>query len=58
MFHCGKSMIRSNLWNPEKWESVEGLPTYAQALIDHGKLSVSVGDMQAGLERNAVEALY
>jgi hypothetical protein len=34
------------------------LPTYAQALIDHGKLSVSVGDMQAGLERNAVEALY
>jgi PPOX class probable FMN-dependent enzyme len=58
MFHCGKSMIRSNLWNPEKWQSVEGLPTYAQALIDHGKLSVSVGDMQAGLERNAVEALY
>jgi PPOX class probable FMN-dependent enzyme len=28
MFHCGKSMIRSNLWNPEKWESVEGLPAY------------------------------
>ncbi len=34
-FHCGKSMIRSRMWNPEKWESVEGLPTYAQALKDH-----------------------
>jgi len=58
MFHCGKSMIRSNLWNPEKWESVEGLPTYGQALVDHGKLSISVEDMQAGVEQNAVESLY
>ena len=58
MFHCGKSMIRSNLWNPDKWESVEGLPTYGQALVDHGKLSISVEDMQAGVEQNAVESLY
>ena len=58
MFHCSKSMIRSNLWKPEKWESVEGLPTYAQALVDHGKLSVSVDDMEKGIERNAIEDLY
>ncbi len=58
MFHCGKSMIRSNLWNPAKWESVEGLPTYGQALVDHGKLSISVEDMQTGLDQNAVESLY
>lgn len=58
MFHCGKSMIRSNLWNPAKWESVEGLPSYGQALVDHGKLSISVEDMQAGIEQNAVESLY
>lgn len=58
MFHCGKSMIRSNLWNPEKWESVEGLPTYGQALVDHGKLTISAEDMQAGVEQNAVESLY
>ncbi len=58
MFHCGKSMIRSNLWNPDKWESVEGLPTYGQALVDHGKLSISAADMQDGVERNAIESLY
>jgi hypothetical protein len=51
-------MIRSNLWNPEKWESVEGLPTYGQALVDHGKLTISAEDMQAGVEQNAVESLY
>ena len=58
MFHCGKSMIRSNLWNPEKWESVEGLPSYGQALIDHGKLSISVKDMQNGVEQSAIDSLY
>ena len=58
MFHCGKSMIRSNLWNPEKWASTDGLPTYGQALVDHGKLSISVEDMQAGVEQNAVKELY
>lgn len=58
MFHCGKSMIRSNLWNPEKWESIDGLPTYGQALVDHGKLGISVDDMQAGVEQNAIESLY
>jgi PPOX class probable FMN-dependent enzyme len=58
MFHCGKSMIRSNLWNPDKWEPVEGLPTYGQALVDHGKLSISVKDMQAGIEKNATDSLY
>lgn len=58
MFHCGKSMIRSNLWNPDKWESVEGLPTYGQALVDHGKLPITVDEMQAGVEENAIECLY
>ena len=58
MFHCGKSMIRSNMWNPDKWESVEGLPSYGQALVDHGKLSISVNDMQAGIEHNDSDRLY
>lgn len=58
MFHCGKAMIRSNMWNPEEWGSVEGLPTYGQALVDHGKLSVSVADMQAGIRHNESERLY
>jgi PPOX class probable FMN-dependent enzyme len=58
MFHCGKSMIRSNLWNPDKWASTEGLPTYGQVLVDHGKLSVSATDMQAGVDQNEVGSLY
>jgi PPOX class probable FMN-dependent enzyme len=58
MFHCGKSMIRSNLWSPEKWGSVDELPTYGEALVDHGKLAISAADMQVGVEQNAIESLY
>jgi hypothetical protein len=52
MFHCGKALIRAKMWEPEKWQSVEGLPTYAQALIDHGKLTIATEDLQKGIESN------
>lgn len=57
-FHCGKSMIRSRMWNPEKWESVEGLPTYAQALKDHGDLDEPVEDIEVRTMYNETDRLY
>ena len=56
--HCGKAMIRSNMWTPENWASVEGLPTYGQALVDHGNLSRSYEEMQAGVISNEENSLY
>jgi PPOX class probable FMN-dependent enzyme len=58
MFHCGKSMIRSKLWQPEAWPSIEGLPTYAQALMDHAKPPMTEEEMQERLTRNEQERLY
>ena len=52
MFHCGKALIRAKMWEPEKWQSVAGLPTYAQTLIDHGKLTIATEDLQKGIESN------
>jgi predicted pyridoxine 5'-phosphate oxidase superfamily flavin-nucleotide-binding protein len=57
-FHCGKSMIRSGMWDPDRWGSIEGLPTYAQALKDHGALEQSVEALQAIVERNETNRLY
>ena len=57
-FHCGKSMIRSGLWEPERWGSIDGLPTYAQALKDHGKLSVAIPELEQRLVNNEVNRLY
>lgn len=58
MFHCGKSMIRSQMWQPEDWASIERLPTYAQALKDHGEMPDPLEDLEAMVVRNENERLY
>jgi hypothetical protein len=57
-FHCGKSMIRSGMWQPDKWGSIEGLPSYAQALKSHGNLSNDLADLQARVANNEANRLY
>jgi len=58
MFHCGKSMIRSHMWGPDLWGSVEGLPTYGRALVDHAQLARSVEDMERLTDLNEKHRLY
>lgn len=31
-FHCAKCMVRSAMWEPKQWPSLDGLPTLAQAM--------------------------
>jgi PPOX class probable FMN-dependent enzyme len=56
-FHCGKSIIRSGLWEPERWGPVDGLPTYAQAIKDHAASADTVETIQARIDHND-ERLY
>jgi hypothetical protein len=51
-FHCGKSVIRSGLWEPKRWGSVDGLPTYAQALKDHAASADTVDTIQARIDHS------
>src|SRR4029077_1270011 len=57
-FHCGKPMIRSGMWEPERWGSIDGLPTYAQALKDHGQLSMSLHELEQRVANNEAHRLY
>ena len=57
-FHCGKSMIRSGMWEPDRWGAIDGLPTYAQALKDHGGLADSLEALQAIVENNEKNRVY
>lgn len=57
-YHCGKAMIRSGMWHPEKWQPIDGVPTYAEALIAHGKLERPLEDMEAGIRNNELNRLY
>lgn len=57
-FHCGKSMIRSGMWEPDRWGSIDGLLTYAQALKDHANLSAPLSDIERGVASNETDRLY
>ena len=57
-FHCGKSMIRSGMWEPSRWGSIDGLPTYAQALKDHGNLSTTLQELEQRLAKSEMDRLY
>ena len=57
-YHCGKSIIRSRLWYPGEQLPVDALPTYAEALIAHGKLTEDYDDLAARLRHNDENRLY
>jgi uncharacterized protein len=57
-FHCGKAMIRSGMWEPEKWGAIEGLPSYAQALKSHGNLSNDLAELEEIVANNEADRLY
>lgn len=58
MFHCGKAMLRSHMWQPEKWRSIDGLPSYAQAVKDQGRPPDSLEELEVRFSRNETERLY
>ena len=57
-FHCGKAMIRSRMWEPELWGSIDGLPSYAQALKDHGDMPDPLEEIEARMVNNETNRLY
>ena len=57
-FHCGKAMIRSGMWEPESWGDIEGLSTYAEAVMDHARPSRSLGELEGLFARNETDRLY
>jgi uncharacterized protein len=57
-FHCAKCMIRSGLWQPEGWPVTDHLPSLAETMVVHARLSDSIAEAQARIDRDAVERLY
>lgn len=41
-FHCSKCMIRSGLWEPDRWRETNTLPSLAETIKRHGKLGDSL----------------
>jgi uncharacterized protein len=57
--HCPKAIVRSGLWHPDRWPSVESVPTLAEAMVLHGRLEdTSVPEMQAIIDNDGRTRLY
>ncbi|MGH8430679.1 MAG: pyridoxamine 5'-phosphate oxidase family protein [Solimonas sp.] len=56
-FQCGKAVVRSGLWQKEKWPSLEGLATFAEALTDQIK-GIEKPVVEERLEHSYRERLY
>ena len=57
-FHCSKCMIRSKLWEPTQWPSLDGLPNLAETMVDAGKLELSNEEVHEIVLRDEQERLY
>jgi uncharacterized protein len=56
--HCAKALKRSQLWQPEAWPSLDGLPSAAQIWRDHVADDRTVAEVAAHLEESYTERLW
>jgi hypothetical protein len=59
--HCPKCAVRSGLWDPERWPDLSDVPSLAETMVAHGRLSeigVDVAAMQDIIDRDGRERLY
>lgn len=57
-YHCGKAIIRSGLWSPEKAASIEGLPSYGFAIKTHAQDDRTLEEVEAVMKNNEDNRLY
>ena len=57
-FHCAKCMIRSAMWQPEQWPSLDGLPSLAEAMKGAPAVDMPIEAMQAAISYDEAERLY
>lgn len=56
--HCAKALRRSGLWEPERWPSLEGLPSAATMLRDHIADERTLEQVEADLARSYSAKLW
>lgn len=57
-FHCSKCMIRSRLWQPDQWPSLEGLPTLAETMKDAASIPGPVDALEGVIRDDEEKRLY
>jgi len=56
--HCSKPLIRSEVWEPGAWPTLDDLPGLAEMLRDHVSDGRSLDEVQETIDRSIVERLW
>jgi hypothetical protein len=51
-------VIRSGLWEQERWPEIDALPTLAQVMVAHAKLPDDPAELQSTIDKVIQEQLY
>lgn len=57
-FHCSKCVIRSKLWQPSEWPSLDGLPTLAETMRDAAQADLTIDFLQTAVKDDETQRLY
>ena len=57
-FHCSKCMIRSRLWKPDQWPSLDGLPSLAATMKDSTSFPGPVEALDQVIRQDEKDRLY
>jgi len=57
-FHCAKCVIRSGLWETEKWPAIDSIPSLGAILKDHAHAPDAVEEIEAQIRKSYAENLY
>src|SRR5690606_10076235 len=57
-FHCAKCVIRSGLWQPEKWPDISDMPGFGKVLKDQTHSHETVTDLDLQLADSYKNRLY
>jgi uncharacterized protein len=55
--HCTKCMVRSGIWRQDTWNP-SGLASIGEAMVAHGRLDMTIAEMESLAENDARERLY
>lgn len=57
-FHCSKCLIRSHLWQHERWAPLDGLPTLAETMKDAAAIPAPIEVLEGVIKEDEERRLY
>jgi hypothetical protein len=58
MCHCPKAFVRGKVWQSGDWPDTSDVPSLAEMMDAHGKLSETIEEMNAIVVRDGKNNLY